>query len=166
VVLDLIVEDQLASQPNVNNGIVSVAEVNGASYQWIDCDNGNELIPGANGSSFAPEETGNYAVIISLNNCEETSECIFVEVDEVSVEESKIESLQLFPNPSNGWVTISAAQSLSQINIINSLGQIVETLKASEKQIQFNVSNWSKGVYWVSVVDATGVQEMMKLVVQ
>jgi hypothetical protein len=147
-------------------GEVLTADVSDATYQWIDCDNGNAPIAGATNQSFTATESGNYAVTISLNDCEETSECIEVSLDDVSVEEVKIESLQLFPNPSNGWVTISAAQTLAQVNIMNSVGQIIETLKTSEEHIQFNVSDWSKGVYWVSVVDTSGVQEMMKLVVQ
>jgi len=149
----------------VNENVITANNAN-AAYQWIDCDDNNAPIAGATNQSFTATESGNYAVTISLNDCEETSDCILVEVDEVSVEEAKIESLQLFPNPSNGLVTISATQTLAQVNIMNSVGQIIETLKTSEEHIQFNVSDWSKGVYWVNVVDASGAQEMMKLVVQ
>ena len=53
----------------------------GASYQWIDCDNGNTPIDGANERSFVAQTTGNYAVIITAENCEITSVCTFVDVE-------------------------------------------------------------------------------------
>lgn len=53
----------------------------GASYQWIDCDDGNAPIDGANERSFIAQTTGNYAVIITTEECEKTSVCTFVDVE-------------------------------------------------------------------------------------
>lgn len=64
---------------NNNAGTLMAVEQAGASYQWIDCANNNEPIDDATGVTFMPTVSGNYAVIISLENgCTETSDCTYV----------------------------------------------------------------------------------------
>lgn len=64
---------------NNNAGTLMAVEQAGASYQWIDCANNNEPIDDATGVTFTPTVSGNYAVIISLENgCTETSDCTYV----------------------------------------------------------------------------------------
>jgi hypothetical protein len=52
-----------------------MANQGGASYQWVDCDNGNAPIGGATGQTFVPSVTGNYAVEVTVGGCTETSGC-------------------------------------------------------------------------------------------
>ena len=51
------------------------ADVAGATYQWIDCDNGNAAITGETAQTFDPTASGNYAVVVTLNGCTDTSAC-------------------------------------------------------------------------------------------
>ena len=51
------------------------ANLSGATYQWIDCNNGNSPIPGVTGQSYTPSSDGTYAVIIDNGNCSDTSSC-------------------------------------------------------------------------------------------
>ncbi len=64
----------------LTNKTLRVSE-QGGSYQWVDCDNGNAPIDGANERSFVAQATGNYAVIITTQDCEVTSACTFVDVE-------------------------------------------------------------------------------------
>ena len=41
------------------------ANNNLGTYQWIDCDNGNQPIAGETNQTFTATENGNYAVIIT-----------------------------------------------------------------------------------------------------
>ena len=54
-------------------GVTLTAATGGATYQWIDCDNGSLPIAGATGQSFMPSANGNYAVIVTVNGCSDTS---------------------------------------------------------------------------------------------
>lgn len=47
-------------------------------YQWIDCDNGNSVIPSANAQSYLATQNGNYAVILGSGSCADTSACYAV----------------------------------------------------------------------------------------
>lgn len=59
---------------SVSVGTITVAEA-GVEYQWIDCLNGNVMISGANGQSFTPSSSGQYAVIVGTGACADTSSC-------------------------------------------------------------------------------------------
>ncbi|MEP6647374.1 MAG: SBBP repeat-containing protein, partial [Saprospiraceae bacterium] len=52
----------------------------GASYQWINCDLGNQIIEGETEQTFSPTASGNYGVIINMNECSDTSSCVPVTI--------------------------------------------------------------------------------------
>jgi len=79
---------------NVTNvGTTLTSDQGGATYQWIDCDNGNAPISGETNQSFTPTVTGNYAVVVTLDNCSDTSACALV--DFTGIEELTIPGKEL-----------------------------------------------------------------------
>jgi len=84
VTTNLTVESPIDLTINSILGDLNVGE-SGATYQWIDCDNGNSEINGEIGQTFTPLVNGNYAVEVTVNNCTETSLCFLV--DFVGLEE-------------------------------------------------------------------------------
>ena len=54
------------------------ADVLGYSYQWLDCDNNYSIILSETEDTFIPNESGNYALEVSLNTCKDTSNCDYV----------------------------------------------------------------------------------------
>ena len=57
------------------NGSAITADATGASYQWLDCNNGNAIIPGETAQTFVAPLSGNYAVEVSNAGCIDTSAC-------------------------------------------------------------------------------------------
>lgn len=51
----------------------------GGVYQWIDCDNGNTAILGANNQSYTATSVGNYAVVLGSGSCADTSDCYLID---------------------------------------------------------------------------------------
>ncbi len=48
----------------------------GATYQWLDCNNGYAVMEGETGQSFTPSSSGSYAVeITAFGFCADTSSC-------------------------------------------------------------------------------------------
>jgi hypothetical protein len=109
-----------------NNSLMANAE--GVLYHWVDCNNGNADIEGETNQVFAPSTSGNYAVIISDNGCEEMSECI--EVIVVSVEERLEDNLEdniiIYPNPSNGIFLIHTSQAIVKVEMYDMAGQLID----------------------------------------
>ncbi len=54
-------------------------------FQWIDC-NANKPLIGENKSSFLPIIDGSYAVVISANNCVDTSSCFDVKLHNLALD--------------------------------------------------------------------------------
>ena len=71
--------DPLPSNAVIQNGATLTATQTVAAYQWLDCDNGNAPIVGEVNQAFTPAVTGNYAVIVTVNGCSNTSECRLVD---------------------------------------------------------------------------------------
>ena len=61
-------------QVTLNGGVLTANQV-GGTYQWVDCDNGNAIIPGETNATFAPSTSGNYAVEVTFGSCSGTSAC-------------------------------------------------------------------------------------------
>jgi len=84
------------------NGTSMTAVQNGATYQWLDCENNYAIISEATGQTYNPTSTGYYAVEITLNDpCGglyiDTSSCHFhyQAPDEISLEELSNNEVQL-----------------------------------------------------------------------
>jgi hypothetical protein len=69
------VEIVLDPEVSLVDGNTLIASATGVTYQWIDCETG-EPIEGATDQVYVALEEGEYAVIITQDNCSATSECI------------------------------------------------------------------------------------------
>jgi len=62
--------------------------------------------------------------------------------------------LQVYPNPAVDIMYLSTQEPLSRIDIFNSMGQLVKTIKTPERK--FNVSDLNSGIYMLNVTDQKG----------
>jgi hypothetical protein len=134
-----------------------IASQSGASYQWIDCNNGNQPITGANDQTFTPMAlTGSYAVIIGLNSCNRTSNCN--EVDLTGIGATSKNLLQLFPNPSKEILHISGINPGTRaIKITDLQGRMLKTITVSEdKTLSIDLSSFPSGMYFVHIESNNG----------
>ena len=53
----------------------------------------------------------------------------------------------MYPNPANDIVNLSSDNTIANITIYNSLGQIVSKQASSSSEASVNISGLSKGVY-------------------
>lgn len=66
-----------------------------------------------------------------------------------SIGTNDMASIQVFPNPANELFTIKTDMNIEQVNITNSLGQVVFTSDEKSTLVTINTNNWSAGVYLV-----------------
>ncbi|MDG2370576.1 MAG: T9SS type A sorting domain-containing protein [Flavobacteriales bacterium] len=87
------------------NGNVLSANLSGAAYQWLDCDNGFSLINGETNQSYTANTNGNYAVKVTQNGCSSISDCI--SISNIGVIENTFgQEIIVLPNPTAGELTI------------------------------------------------------------
>ncbi len=147
------------SFPNITTtatGITITANAAGASYQWIDCSNGNAIIPGATSQSFTATSNGSYAVIVTNANCTGTSDC--QTINPIGIDELSASNIQVYPNPTSGNVRILFGKKyeFTTIELINEIGQIVFRKSYTlNEEIDFNI-NGTKGLYLLKIETAEG----------
>ena len=137
----------------IKSGIKLTSNAMGANYQWIDCNNNNAIISGATNQVFIASSNGRYAVIVSDNNCTDTSICF--EITEVGFKNIHGDmSVKLFPNPSNDIVNIdmNKVEMLVNIEIHDVNGKLILNRDfKNSKIIKLNVSSFERGVYYVKI---------------
>ena len=113
------------------NGIMITSNQTNADYQWIDCNNNNLPIIGATNQSYIPITNGNYAVVVTLGLCADTSSC--VNIVEVGVDPyiSNVGTISIYPNPFSSSAIVQSDKLLknSSLKVYNLYGQLVEYLK-------------------------------------
>lgn len=128
----------------------------GASYQWVDCDNGNSSVSGETNASFTPTASGNYAVEVTQNGCTAVSSCFNITLS--SIEQwSEFGNLSLFPNPNTGTFTIDlgSVQEVIEIRISDMNGRLIQThLSNNDQKVAIQLDQ-PAGMYVVSIISET-----------
>lgn len=98
---------------------------NAVIYQWYL--NGN-IINGATFKLYKPVQNGNYTVVVTdANGC--TNESDPYNYNGIGLpHNAKEQSVNLFPNPSGGSITITFPVTVMKITILNSLGQVINEI--------------------------------------
>ena len=143
----------------------------GMSYQWYFGPTGWTIISGATNQYYNPtanQEPGYCVVVTSKFGCKDTA-CIVYKF--VGINDLLFESLQLFPNPSNGTFNIvlhAEESSALRLTMLNNLGQIVHQtehqLRSGDNSIIFSKEGLAKGMYHIRFENRAG-QLMVPVVI-
>lgn len=83
-------------------------------------------------------------------------------VDCTGINEVKNDAIiEMYPNPSNGLLTIRSQQELNLITIYNSLGEVVYRAQTSNKQESVDISGNAAGIYFVRIDSS-----LLKLIIE
>jgi hypothetical protein len=69
-------------------------------------------------------------------------------------------NLNLYPNPTSGIVTISSSRPISEVVVLNMLGQTIVDKKTNDLEVQIDLSNFSKATYLVKVISEGAIKTM------
>ena len=86
-----------------------------------------------------------------------------------SIDDNSYSTFNVFPNPNNGILNISMANSSGKqtIEIKNIIGQTVYSKIASNSSSNtINLSNINKGIYTVSLINENGTSSSKKIIIQ
>ncbi len=135
-----------------------------ASYQWFDCNTGED-IAGATGQSFVATSTGNYAVrIIDGNGCTALSACNAVVISSTTKPELA-NQISIFPNPADDLLHVLniSPYPVSGLSVINQYGQkLYENSEAGIATV--DVSRFESGMYYLKL-DFNGSVIMKKFII-
>ncbi|MBN1953382.1 MAG: T9SS type A sorting domain-containing protein [Bacteroidales bacterium] len=143
-----------------------IAAASDAGYLWLDCSTEFSNISGENSQKFIPSVTGEYAVEVTQNGCVDTSACYTVTLTDLP-ESDLSANLNVFPNPSQGFITIELDRVYSNIfiNVRSIQGQLIskETYMCTDKLLlKLEEEN---GIYIAEIATDKGVLATLKLMV-
>lgn len=72
--------------------------------------------------------------------------------------------LTLYPNPTSGRAVLKGLTSSSRIVVNSGLGKFVQSFEVKESEATIDISAFTNGVYFVSVIDNAGNITHFKLV--
>ena len=75
----------------------------------------------------------------------------YVSIDLTSTEELFEASLQLYPNPTNGSITIEL-EGMQKVMVYNAFGQVLFSKEICADQLQLDLTGFEDGLYWVKVM--------------
>ena len=105
---------------------------------------------------FASPEQSYHYVITGLTDHLESNPSNVVYVDwTTDVNESTDKSLDIYPNPTEGIVTVKA-DGLRQVRVINMMGQEVESVSTMEDNVTIDLSAQPRGCYFIETATEQG----------
>ena len=150
-VLDLTI-NSVSDLTASTSGLVITSNNIDATYQWLDCDNSNAIIPGETGQSYTAITNGNYAVELTENGCADTTAC--VSITSVGVLENTFgDEFAVYPNPTNGNFSINLGDIYESliVSITDISGKLIDSKTITQSQIlNLNIKE-PAGLYMVSV---------------
>jgi PKD repeat protein len=104
-------------------GNTLTANATNATFQWIDCADGNDII-GATDATFSPTYNGDFAVVVFQNGCYDTSPCYTIST--IGLDELNESAVVVYPNPSTtGVFSIAYDGVVKAVQIVDMLGRVI-----------------------------------------
>ena len=123
------------------------------SYQWINCSDNS--VVGTNNYEYTATDNGSYALIITSIGCIDTTEC--TTIAGLSVNENYSSMFNIYPNPSNGAISVELSTINNLISIIDINGKIVKTIRTTKNQSNIDLNHFENGIYFVKVETKNGI---------
>ena len=126
----------------------------GGAYQWLLCP-GMNVIAGETNQTYEPTAAGNYACVITLGGCTDTTACGLVSVGiENSVNDLE---LSIYPNPATDQVNLVLKDVIAELTVYSSTGQIISEHGSFTGTKIIDVTKLPTGLYILKFVTENGV---------
>jgi len=85
--------------------------------------------------------------------------------DFVEIGDSFIKNTKVYPNPVNDVLFVSGEENIDRIDLVSITGQIINSINVKSRQIEMDLSECAKGVYFVKIYSGNKT-ELHKLIVK
>ena len=157
-ILDLTVNEVDTGITRDENQLMS--NQSNATYQWLDCNNGNLPIIGETDQFFIPETNGSYAVELTYDGCTEISECISFLINDAR---SELDENAIFPNPTEGKLNVNIDESHQNVilTLLTLDNKVILTKEVDSREDLFIEVNLPPGTYMLRISSSKGVYNRM-----
>ncbi|MAW30658.1 MAG: hypothetical protein CMD15_01950 [Flavobacteriales bacterium] len=133
----------------------------GTTYQWLDCNDNFAQIFGENNAIFTTQNSGYYAVEVTLNDCSVISDCFNITSTVGIYDLDHKYEIQLFPNPTKNYIIISLdGISFVDILILDLQGKVLLQQFGLFDQDRINISDYVAGTYFIKIITPEGSRQV------
>lgn len=156
--------------PVIMFSLVGPLCVDGPVYPLISSPGGGIFLgTGVSGNSFDPSVgVGSYPIIYQVtgsNGCASSLTQTATVVSCVGIDEKeRAASVHLYPNPSQGKVTIQAGTLLKSISVMDYMGKLILQADGGATTAEVDLSGFAAGIYTVVIYSSDGSTEVVKVV--
>lgn len=156
VTLDLSIET--IDQTIIQTDALLTANASGVEYQWVVCPDMTPIFD-ATDQSFTATADGDYAVILTTENCTITSACYNVSITHIQ-EVAFLEQIKVYPNPVYGeFVLDLGCRTSIDLTIYDASGRVNRQGHYSAvERVIMEAIDLAPGIYVVRVQTEWGVQ--------
>ena len=128
-----------------------VTQTLGNTYNWSAINGAVVSGQGTNIASvmWGQDTVGSLQVVESNGYCTDTS-TLSIRTN-IGLNEYGLRNVELFPNPTQGNVFISADEPLGEIKVYAATGALVTSKYTAETSVHFDFSTLSAGIYWITI---------------
>lgn len=137
------------------------------SYQWLDGT--QSIIPGATSSTYKPEQSGTYYVVVGLRSCQDTSDpytyvAVSVDDDDQAVID-RITSITPVPAQQEVDITLDVrSKGVLSVEALDGRRIVTQNVDAHTPRLRLDVSMLTAGVYAVVVATPRGTDRRVIVV--
>lgn len=128
------------------------ANQEGVTYQWVDVNNGNNPVQGANSQSFAPQDSGKYACYITYKTCSVYTHAI--DLKRLNVNQLSIKNtIQVYPNPSSDFIHVLSQDPIIQLELYDLQGRLLKIYEMeAATDVKIDIMSFNAGTYLLKVI--------------
>jgi hypothetical protein len=141
----------------VTGDVLTCTNTSATDWQWVLCNQNYKPVTDGNTRIYNAQSNGNYAVVVTQDNCSDTSECFWITSASVGNFNSSPSKIRVYPNPIIDGITTITVQSPVQVNrgilrLINSTGTIITVQEFQGQDQQITIPNrLTSGVYIIEL---------------
>jgi hypothetical protein len=143
------------------NGNTLEALTNEGFIYWINCADNSIVLDDS--QTFTPEVSGEYALMVSNEACQDTSDCYLIEI--IGIDELiALPLISLFPNPGDEVLNMKTAYPLknSVLTVTDAVGRaLMIRMNLSGSNFSFDMNDCEDGVYLIELI-SEGKSSKMK----
>ena len=145
----------------LEDNTLEAEEDDDATYQWLDCNDNFSAIAGETDAEFTPEASGDYAVVVTIDGCTDTSDCYTVTSTSGIDDLDAHYDIQLFPNPTKNNLRLSLEGiDVVDIMLFDIQGKVLMQKSGLLNQDVIHLSNYVAGTYFVRIITPVGSKEI------
>jgi uncharacterized repeat protein (TIGR01451 family) len=135
---------------------VLIAQASNSTFQWFDCST-HKSINGATNDSLIPHSTGYYGVIVTTQNCIDTSACYYVGISTGMNYLTNDNFVKIFPNPTNSLLSIewTNESNIQKIILVDALGRKIKEFGTKGIRQIITMNELEDGIYFLHLIGKT-----------